>query len=589
MKKVLFVFVLLLVLLIAGISAAQSTIPVFSPYGNGPLITNNRLPFDRLFRTGANEYLLTVLEENSAGNYPADYNVDMMVSTDGTTWDYGKIIRAIITPSQTGNTFNYHVSIHKDGNTYKAWSSATSDGNVNYNDLYYSYSSTYSNYAGQGLVLARGTDYDSVNIYDPHVVKVGNTYHLYYLADYGLLTSYGFNKNIAHATSPDGINWTKLGVVISAGSQGTMFDSQTAAHPVVVHDGTKFQMFYLAGDTSTYGIGYAESTDGNTWTKIGKIDSLGQSMPVGVTIENGIERLWYTKNVSTGGNHELYLAQAGISPPTENRAPVLDPIGNRNVSEGNLLQFIVTASDPDGDTLTYAASNLPPGASFDSATRIFAWTPGYDQAGVYPNVEFSVVDNGDPPKLDVQLITITVGNTNRPPSFIPIGTQQTVENNPLQFTLSASDPDGQSLTFTAIAIPRGASFNPKTRAFSWIPEYTQAGNYTAVFTVTDNDPEQPLTDTLEVSIAVSEMSTVDQANLIISILDALPGTSPSDYANIKKVPKFIEQNKVTPAINQLDAFIKKMKQDIANGVIGGTVGNNLIGMAQDLINRLQRK
>jgi hypothetical protein len=72
-------------------------------------------------------------------------------------------------------------------------------------------------------------------------------------------------------------------------------------------------------------------------------------------------------------------------------------------------------------------------------------------------------------------------------------------------------------------------------------------------------------------------------------LDALPGTSPSDYANIKKVPKFIEQNKVTPAINQLDAFIKKMKQDIANGVIGGTVGNNLIGMAQDLINRLQRK
>lgn len=46
-----------------------------------------------------------------------------------------------------------------------------------------------------------------------------------------------------------------------------------------------------------------------------------------------------------------------------------------------LLTFTVTASDPDGNTLTYTAGNLPSGAGFDPATRTFTWTPAYTQAG----------------------------------------------------------------------------------------------------------------------------------------------------------------------------------------------------------------
>ena len=35
-----------------------------------------------------------------------------------------------------------------------------------------------------------------------------------------------------------------------------------------------------------------------------------------------------------------------------NRPPVLDPIGNLQVDEGQLLEFVVTGADPDGDGLT---------------------------------------------------------------------------------------------------------------------------------------------------------------------------------------------------------------------------------------------
>ena len=91
-----------------------------------------------------------------------------------------------------------------------------------------------------------------------------------------------------------------------------------------------------------------------------------------------------------------------------NRPPALDTIGNKTVNEGELLEFTVTATDPDGDNLTCSASNLPPGAEFYPSSQIFSWAPEYSQVGVYSNVLFTVTDDGNPPLSDEEEITITV-------------------------------------------------------------------------------------------------------------------------------------------------------------------------------------
>lgn len=94
-----------------------------------------------------------------------------------------------------------------------------------------------------------------------------------------------------------------------------------------------------------------------------------------------------------------------------NRAPIMDTIGPQETTEGVELAFVVTARDPNsGDTLTYSANNLPEGAEFDEETQTFTWTPDYEQAGTYPNVEFTVTDNGTPTESDSELITITVAD-----------------------------------------------------------------------------------------------------------------------------------------------------------------------------------
>jgi hypothetical protein len=92
-----------------------------------------------------------------------------------------------------------------------------------------------------------------------------------------------------------------------------------------------------------------------------------------------------------------------------NGVPVFTAGGETQaVDENRALSFAVEATDPDDDALTYSASGLPAGASFDPATRQFAWTPSYTQAGQY-TVTVTAVDGTDRYALSAtKTVTITV-------------------------------------------------------------------------------------------------------------------------------------------------------------------------------------
>jgi PKD repeat protein len=181
-----------------------------------------------------------------------------------------------------------------------------------------------------------------------------------------------------------------------------------------------------------------------------------------------------------------------------NQAPELAAIGNKTVNEDQVLAFTLSATDPDTtDTLTYSAANLPGGATFNATTRTFTWMPGFTQAGTYDNVTFSVSDGS---LTDTETISITVNNVNRAPVLAPIGNKTANENQTLAFTLSATDQDGNPLTYSAANLPSGAAFNATTRIFNWTPSYTQSGTYPNItFTVSDGT----LTDSETITITVN--------------------------------------------------------------------------------------
>jgi hypothetical protein len=187
------------------------------------------------------------------------------------------------------------------------------------------------------------------------------------------------------------------------------------------------------------------------------------------------------------------------------RPPVLDPIGPQSVDEDELLEFTITATDPDpDDVLTYSASNLPNGATFDPETQIFRWTPGYEDEGNY-QVLFTVTDNCVPPQSDFEEVTITVGDICRPPVLNPIGPQSVDEDELLEFIITATDPDPDDvLTYSASNLPNDATFDPQTQTFIWTPGYEDEGNYQVLFTVTD-DCDPPQSDFEEVTITVGDI------------------------------------------------------------------------------------
>ena len=174
---------------------------------------------------------------------------------------------------------------------------------------------------------------------------------------------------------------------------------------------------------------------------------------------------------------------------TSNAPPILAPIGDRSITISNNLMFPVQAVDPvDDDLITLTASNLPAGAEF-SATNgygYFTWVSAAPD-GVYTSTFHAADKDG----FDAETITITVsvppGPTNMP-ILASVGNKSVILSNTLNFSVSASDLDGDPITLTASNLPAGASFFPTNGAGSFL--WTNAaptGTYSVTFNAADND------------------------------------------------------------------------------------------------------
>ena len=273
-----------------------------------------------------------------------------------------------------------------------------------------------------------------------------------------------------------------------------------------------------------------------------------------------------------------------------NRAPVLEPIGNQSTAENQNLSFTISATDPDGDSLTYSAANLPSGATFDAQTQTFSWTPGFNDAGNYSDIEFTVIDSGSPMELDIELITITVGNVNRAPVIDNPGPQEVLETETLSFSVSAVDPDGDAVTYSASNTPAGSTFSPATGVFSWTPSLSDEGVYMVTFIASDDGSPQESAE-LTVVITVGDNPTpTEQAEDLVEdiVVFAFPANVENSYlANLHKVEQFILDGKINAALNQLDAFVNKLNQDYNQGVVTQQEYDSLLGAANNLIADLQ--
>ena len=200
------------------------------------------------------------------------------------------------------------------------------------------------------LEPGRRGEFDSLGVETPVVIKVGQTYHMYYSA-------YPNGKvplvTMGHAVSPDGIAWKKLGELTSltkpvGQNKGNPWGRLARGEPAVVHHDGKFHLYFTdvrcrqdnckGSPIPIRGISLATSTDGHDFTQVGNEPIILQtaSYPASEGWE-GYSTPWV---MIVNGRFELF-------------ADVFRSVGKQSIQTS-----ITRLSSADGVTFTESAAHL---------------------------------------------------------------------------------------------------------------------------------------------------------------------------------------------------------------------------------------
>jgi hypothetical protein len=196
----------------------------------------------------------------------------------------------------------------------------------------------------------------------------------------------------------------------------------------------------------------------------------------------------------SGCNEETAAATSSAAPSTsgvpvattaENRAPLISGAAPATVVAGSAYSFKPQASDPDGDALTFSIQNAPSWVSFDTATGVLAGLPAAASVGTYSNVVISVSDGvliATLPAFSIQVTAATTPaptpTTNTPPVISGVPSTTATVGSAYAFQPSASDAEGNNLTFSIAGKPAWASFSTSTGRLAGTP--TATGTFTGI-------------------------------------------------------------------------------------------------------------
>jgi len=169
---------------------------------------------------------------------------------------------------------------------------------------------------------------------------------------------------------------------------------------------------------------------------------------------------------------------AGEPPPADNRAPVISGSPAPAVTVGSAYSFRPTASDPDGQALSFSITGKPGWATFSGSTGRLSGTPGSGAVGTHPGIVISVSDGTASTALPA--FTITVVAANRAPLIRGTPATSVVAGQAYSFQPTASDADGDALAYSITGRPSWATFNTQTGRLSGTPSASNVGSFNNV-------------------------------------------------------------------------------------------------------------
>jgi hypothetical protein len=187
-----------------------------------------------------------------------------------------------------------------------------------------------------------------------------------------------------------------------------------------------------------------------------------------------------------------------------NQAPVLDtPLNDQTATEGDAFSIDVAGnfSDPEGNALTFSASGLPSSLTISTAGTITG-TPVSADVGVHV-IAVTALDPAGATAVDS--FVLTVESINLPPVLdSPIVDQTVVIADSINIDTSSnfSDPNGDTLTFTANGLPGSLSMTAGGVVIG-VATVGDIGIHSITVTATDPSGES-VVDTFTLTVAANQ-------------------------------------------------------------------------------------
>ncbi|MFV3411075.1 retention module-containing protein [Pseudomonas sp. NY15436] len=212
---------------------------------------------------------------------------------------------------------------------------------------------------------------------------------------------------------------------------------------------------------------------------------------------NGSDSFTVTVSDGHGGTVDSVVS---ITVTAVNDLPVFNAPSNTTTAEDTALTGKVSATDVDGDTLTYSLKTGPAhGSIVVDAAGNYTYTPSKDYNG---GDSFVVTVNDGHGGVVDQTVNLTITPVNDAPVFTSGATLSTAEDTAKTGQLTATDVDNDSVTFSLKA-NGGAAHGTVVVNANGSYTYTPAANYngTDSFTVLANDGKGGITEqTINVTV-----------------------------------------------------------------------------------------
>jgi hypothetical protein len=185
------------------------------------------------------------------------------------------------------------------------------------------------------------------------------------------------------------------------------------------------------------------------------------------------------------------LPTFGIEVIDPNSPPTISGNPDNSVAVDGSYSFVPSANDPDGDTLSFSITGQPSWSSFNTTNGALSGVPDAGDAGSYDNIRINVSDGDANATLGPFSIDVVASNSapvisGTPPGSVLIG-------NSYSFVPQATDPDGDTLSFSIVGRPSWAGFDSANGALTGTPGAGAVGTYSNIsITVSDASDDATL-------------------------------------------------------------------------------------------------